>query len=116
MADVNGSYLKTEPESAPRIKVEQDGASPSPYMEEDDIYEDAGDLDFSTAGNPLWLTRLPAALWNDWSNLADDEEIEIGTVRVEVPVSDPTRVRKRSDIESDSWAIRLTRLLRSACG
>ena len=93
MAEVNGNYLKPDPDSAPKIKVEHDGATPSPYMDEDDIYEDAGDLDFSSAGTPLWLTRLPAALWNQWSSLPDDEEIEVGTVRIEGPITDPTRVR-----------------------
>lgn len=62
------------------------GVSPSP-MEEDDLYEDAGDLEFfdpSTAGNPfgsLYLARIPRGLWKAWSQLDDDAEIQIGTLR-----------------------------------
>ena len=88
----NGAVVKPDPDATPQIKIEQDGVSPSPYMEEDDIYEDAGDLDFTNAAQPLWLARLPAAMWNAWADMADDEEIELGTVRIEGDFSAPTRV------------------------
>lgn len=73
-----------EPGSNTYIKPDPDAAAPSPYMDDDDdIYEDAGDLDFTDAGQQLWMTRLPKTLWEVFNKLKDDEEIEIGTVRVE---------------------------------
>lgn len=56
-------------------------ASPS-ALSEDDIYEDAGDLEFPQGDQTVWLMRLPTFLWERWSTLGDDEEIEIGKVRV----------------------------------
>lgn len=55
-------------------------------MDEDDLYEDAGDLEFfeSTPTNQvgsLYLARVPKALWKSWSELDDDAEIQIGTLR-----------------------------------
>ena len=68
----------------PRIKQDPDviGASPA-ALSDDDIYEDAGDLDFSSAQQSVWLTRLPKFLWENWSKIDDDEEIELGTIRIE---------------------------------
>lgn len=68
----------------PIVKAEP-GASPLP-MDEDDLYEDAGDLEFfeSTPTNQvgsLYLARVPKALWKSWSELDDDAEIQIGTLR-----------------------------------
>ncbi|KZF23855.1 hypothetical protein L228DRAFT_246706 [Xylona heveae TC161] len=80
----NGVTVKTEPGVEPRIKPDPDSAEQSPVaFEDEDIYEDAGDLDFSHAGNPVWLMRIPKILWENWSNIGDDEEIQIGTVRLE---------------------------------
>jgi transcription initiation factor TFIIF subunit beta len=62
-------------------------------MDEDDLYEeDAGDLDFSQAQQQLWLSHIPRSLWETWSSINDDEEIEIGTIRVEGTETDPRRV------------------------
>lgn len=60
---------------------------------DDDIYEDTGDLDFSQAMQDVWLARLPKSLWEAWSKLDADDEIEIGTLRVEGPPEDIKRVR-----------------------
>ena len=66
------------------IKPEPDapGASPSAFTD-DDIYEDAGDLEFSTdpAFQKLYLARVPKYVWEAWSKLDDDAEIQIGTIR-----------------------------------
>ncbi|KAL8993119.1 MAG: hypothetical protein Q9169_006586 [Polycauliona sp. 2 TL-2023] len=75
--------VKVEPPSA--------GASPAPQSD-DDIYEDAGDLDFSRAQQGLFLTRIPKYLWESWSTLDDEEEIRIGTVRVEGGLEDVKRM------------------------
>ena len=85
--------VKVEQAPSPNVKPEPGDAAPSPYMDEDDLYEeDAGDLDFSQAQQQLWLSHIPRSLWETWSSLSDDEEIEIGTIRVEGTETDPQRV------------------------
>lgn len=68
----------------PRIKPDPDtlGASPGPQLE-DDIYEDTGDLEFAGAERDFYLTKVPKFLWDSWDKLDDNQEIQIGTVRVE---------------------------------
>ena len=78
----------------PRIKPDPEltGASPS-AMSEDDIYEDAGDLDFSIGEDKsVWLMRIPKFLWDSWEKIGDDEEVELGKVRVEQGGGVPDKV------------------------
>ena len=79
----------------PHVKQDPDntGASPSARSDED-IYEDAGDLDFTGSDQSVFLSRLPKFLWEHWSKLDDDQEITIGRVRVEGPPQDVKRVRR----------------------
>jgi transcription initiation factor TFIIF subunit beta len=85
--------MSVKPESG--IKPDPDSkGTPTGTLSDDDLYEDAGDLDFSLAGQNVWLTRIPKALWEHWSKLDDDEEIQIGTVRVEGDATDTKRVGK----------------------
>ncbi len=79
-ADFN---TKNEPESR--------GVSPGGPFEED-IYEDAGDLDFTTTAQEIYLTRIPKFLWKSWALLEADDEIHLGTVRVEGDLQKPKRV------------------------
>ncbi|KAK6842650.1 Transcription initiation factor IIF subunit beta [Apiospora arundinis] len=72
----------------PGVKPEPEDASASPaVMSDDELYEDAGDLEFydSTAPNDpngnLFLTHVPKYLYDQWAQLKDDEEIEVGRVR-----------------------------------
>ncbi len=78
-----------------KVKLEPDvlGASPGVQSDED-LYEDAGDLDFSNAIQGIYLTRIPRFLWENWSKLDDDQEIQLGTVRVEGTGGDVRRVRR----------------------
>lgn len=78
-----GSIIKNESEFR--------GLSPGGPSEED-IYEDAGDLDFTNAAEEIYLTRIPKFLWKSWSLLEADEEIHLGTVRVEGDLERPERV------------------------
>lgn len=90
---MSNPQIKTDPGSVP-VKPEPDskeGLAGIPL--DDDLYEDAGDFDMSGSGQDVWLTRIPRMLWENWSQLDDDEEIEIGTVRVEGPATDIKRVR-----------------------
>jgi transcription initiation factor TFIIF subunit beta len=93
------AQVKQEPGSTPFIKPDPDTKeSLLDALSDEDIYEDAGDLDFSNAGQSVWLTRIPKALWEHWAHLDDDEEIQIGTVRVEGNPQDIKRVRSETII------------------
>jgi transcription initiation factor TFIIF subunit beta len=73
MAD---TLIKPDPD------VKGGGASPAAFNDED-IYEDAGDLEFNTDPEfqKLYLARVPRYVWEAWSKLDDDAEIHIGTIR-----------------------------------
>ncbi len=64
------------------IKPDPEEGSPQPL--EDDIYEDAGDLEFfdplSNEGS-MYVTRVPHYVWAAWDKMDEDEEIQIGTIR-----------------------------------
>lgn len=96
MATLQGSGIpKVKIEGAPEqtIKPEPTDDTPSPYVDDDeDMYEETGDVDFSQAQQQLWLSHIPKSLWEAISNLNDEDEIEIGTIRVEGPESNPSRV------------------------
>lgn len=82
-ADPDAMYIKQDPDSKDIVLGD---------IDDEDIYEDAGDLDFSAAGQNVWLSRLPRQLWQHWAHLGDDEEIEIGTMRIEGEPGDLKRV------------------------
>ncbi|KAK0392453.1 hypothetical protein NLU13_1948 [Sarocladium strictum] len=80
----------------PAVKPEPMDTSPGdvpggPPADEDDMYEDAGDLEFydkNAEGNrfeALYLARLPKYLWESWAKLVeglnDDDEVRLGTLR-----------------------------------
>lgn len=81
MAD--SSFVKTEGDESP--------ATMPAAMDEDDLYEDAGDLEFydkNDAGRTretLYMARIPKYMWDAWlkltERLGDDDEIQIGTLR-----------------------------------
>ena len=78
----------------PQIKPDPEsiGASPAAHTD-DDIYEDAGDLEFADPNQAgFYLTRIPKFLWESWSKLDDNQEIRVGTVRVEGGMNDVKRV------------------------
>jgi transcription initiation factor TFIIF subunit beta len=86
------AQVKTDPDS-PYIKPDPDNKDTIlTDLDDEDIYEDAGDLDFSLSGQNVWLSRLPRQLWEHWAHLDDDEEVEIGTVRIEGEPGDLKRV------------------------
>lgn len=68
------TLIKPDPDAA--------GASPTPFAD-DDIYEDAGDLEFNDDPKfqKLYLARVPAYIWEKWSKLDDDAEIPLGRIR-----------------------------------
>lgn len=60
------------------------------YM--DDTEVDDPELDLKSARQPLWITRVPHYMWDMLAQAKDDEEIELGTIRVEGTIEKPTRV------------------------
>ncbi len=91
---VEGTELQNGPDLM--IKHEPGSTGASPAGLEEDIYEDAGDLDFSRADQAAYLTRLPKWLWDAWAKLDDDAEVQVGMIRVEGTPNDIKRVRNRS--------------------
>lgn len=67
----------------PPIKRDPDSKDFQGNISEDDIYEDAGDLEFNQdpAFQRMYLARVPKYIWEAWQNLDDDAEIQIGTIR-----------------------------------
>lgn len=87
------SQVKPDPD-APSIKPDPDAkGTPLSGISDEDFYEDAGDLDFTNAAQSVWLSRIPRSLWEHWSHIDDDEEIELGTIRIEGQPNDIKRVR-----------------------
>ena len=79
-----------------KIKIESGSPRASPGAQTDeDLYEDAGDIDFSGAIQGIYLTRVPRFLWENWSKINDDQEIQLGTVRIEGNGGDVKRVCQR---------------------
>ncbi|WEW59321.1 transcription initiation factor IIF, beta subunit [Emydomyces testavorans] len=96
MSSIGAPAVKPEPSPGPAIKAEPDTKDDDIAMlSDEDIYEDTGDLDFANAAQDVWLTRIPKVLWEKWSKLDDDEEIQIGTVRVEGAPTDIKRISLR---------------------
>jgi transcription initiation factor TFIIF subunit beta len=75
------------------VKQESNSFEEPPSVQSDeDLYEDTGDLDFTASTQSLILTRIPKFLWESWSQLGDDEEIQLGTIRFEGGPDDVKRV------------------------
>jgi len=76
--------IKAEDVDMPMAAVETPGS-------DDDLYEDAGDLEFydknatNNTFEKLWLARVPKYVWESWMKLTDrlgpDDEVQIGTLR-----------------------------------
>ncbi|CAI7678925.1 hypothetical protein N7509_004077 [Penicillium cosmopolitanum] len=85
--DPDAMYIKQDPDSKDTVLAD---------IDDEDLYEDAGDLDFSLAGQSVWISRLPRQLWENWAHLDDDEEIEVGTMRIEQNPTDPNDIKRVS--------------------
>ncbi|KAF5004406.1 hypothetical protein FDECE_9100 [Fusarium decemcellulare] len=80
-------YIKPDP----YIKQDPEASGSPAQVDEDDLYEDAGDLEFFDKSGPnrafetLYLARVPRYMWDAWmkltERLGDDDEIQIGTLR-----------------------------------
>lgn len=65
------------------VKIKPENAN-TPSMMDEDEYEDTGELHIrgSADDDKAWLAKIPKWLWESWSTIAEDEEIELGKVRV----------------------------------
>jgi len=61
--------------------IKPDPAIGSPGPEDDDTYEDTGELYFPRQTQKAWLVRLPKTLYGKWNSLSPDEPIQLGTIR-----------------------------------
>ncbi|OJJ84672.1 transcription factor IIF subunit TFG2 [Aspergillus glaucus CBS 516.65] len=96
------SQVKQE-DGSPYIKPDLDSKEGiGSFDDEDDLYEDAGDLDFTNSTQNVWLSRIPRSLWEHWSKLDDDEEIQVGTIRIEGEPNDIKRVSLRINEREDN--------------
>jgi transcription initiation factor TFIIF subunit beta len=78
----------------PGVKLEQ-GIKPEPgmtppeikqemgYADDDELYEDSGDLDMLQGERAVWLVKLPQFLAERWKDIDEDEEITLGVVKVD---------------------------------
>ncbi|KAL3465273.1 transcription initiation factor IIF, beta subunit-domain-containing protein [Aspergillus heterothallicus] len=94
--DASTPYIKPDPDNKDTVLAD---------IDDEDLYEDAGDLDFANAAQSLWLSRIPRSLWEHWSKLDDDEEIQIGTIRIEGELNDIKRVSLRINEREDNREI-----------
>ncbi|KAF2151338.1 hypothetical protein K461DRAFT_280127 [Myriangium duriaei CBS 260.36] len=74
--------------TSPGIKMEEDvKIKPDPAtatersLIDEDEYEDTGELQIRGM-DQAWLAKIPKWLWEAWTNIAEDDEIELGKVRV----------------------------------
>ncbi|KAK6540936.1 hypothetical protein TWF694_008319 [Orbilia ellipsospora] len=54
----------------------------SPMSEDDEQYEDAGDLDMTKGNIIAWLVKMPDFVLENWHKIDEDEEIHLANVRV----------------------------------
>ncbi|KAK0730812.1 putative transcription initiation factor [Lasiosphaeris hirsuta] len=87
------------------VRIKPEPGVSSPFVE--DELDESTDLEFydpsaqGDAFNKMYLARLPAYLWQAWSKLDDDAEIQIGRVRQWSAPDGTMKVQMllRSDIE-----------------
>lgn len=87
--------IKQEPPglSSSEMKVEPGFKAEPGYADDDELYEDAGDLDVSNGDRAVWLVKLPQFLAERWKDIDEDEEIVLGTVKVDRNAPDQKTVR-----------------------
>lgn len=99
---MNHPAVKREPSAVGATSFGVPASSFGSVAEDDDNYEDAGDLDFTSAHRSAFLIRLPKFLYDSWTAGNDEEssELRLGRVRVEGDASKPLRVRLNEGHES----------------
>lgn len=94
MMATNGPAIKPDPD----VKLEDaDIKAEVSDVDDDELYEDAGDLDMSKGDKAVWLVKLPSFVAERWNEIDDNEEIVLGVVKVNP--KDQCNVRKRKSRE-----------------
>ena len=73
------------------IKQEAESTAPLAFMDDDED-EDTGELRIPNPLNGIYLTWVPRMLWDSWASINEDEEIQVGLVRVFSPVGSERKV------------------------
>ena len=76
-----------------RGRVDPDSILSPEFSHDDDVYEDAGDVEFDHSSQEMYLSRIPKFLWKTWSQMDDEQDICIGKIRVEAQSGVVKRVR-----------------------
>jgi transcription initiation factor TFIIF subunit beta len=74
--------------SIPSIKPESD----------DELYEDAGDLDMVEGSKAVWLVKLPSFVAERWNDIDEDEEIVLGVVKVNPNNNEQVRLKSTLEV------------------
>ena len=89
------------------LKSDPDTKSPGGFIDDDDIYEDTGELNMPPKGvdNELWLTRIPKWLWEALESTGEGDDVEVGRIAV---VTDPKTGKPSKDhpmriFFNDNW-------------
>lgn len=89
------TQVKKEVKKEPVKKEEGESPDALVSSEDEDMYDDAGDLEFydksqGANNDNLYAARLPDYLWKKWAALTermnDSDEIRLGTLRTWMPV------------------------------
>lgn len=73
------------------VKQEAESTAPTAFMDDDED-EDTGELQIPNPLNGIYLTWVPKMLWDSWASINEDEEIQVGLVRVWSPVGSERKV------------------------
>ncbi|KAH8149625.1 uncharacterized protein LAJ45_06256 [Morchella importuna] len=90
--------------SIPSIKPESD----------DELYEDAGDLDMVEGSKAVWLVKLPSFVAERWNDIDEDEEIVLGVVKVNPNNNEQLKLSlERNEVNGDvptEYDLRITNM------
>ncbi|KAF3940889.1 hypothetical protein ABW19_dt0200318 [Dactylella cylindrospora] len=82
-ADAKSAAIKSENITMEDAPPSSSGTNaPSPMSEDDDQYEDAGDLDMVKGDVIAWLVKMPDFVLENWHKIDEDEEIHLANIRV----------------------------------
>ena len=73
--------VKMETDGGSSIKPDPEGIQQSQAMEEDDDFEDTGELEMPPPPSNVWLLRIPRVLHEQWNKVDQDQEIQVGVIR-----------------------------------
>lgn len=73
--------VKMETDSASTIKPDPDSTQEPQPMDEDDAFEDTGELELPAQPHKVWLLRVPKVLHKAWDVVNEDQEVQLGVLR-----------------------------------